>query len=123
MSIEESTETSVSSEDDTINLQLDILDITCPICKDVFVFPRTYDCGHIVCELCMYEMDRRDDSGDTHIVNIHSCPLCRKPTLKRWYNRPVSHLLERIASVHPEYKSRREKICNQFIFLIILILH
>uniref|UniRef100_A0A6C0LZJ7 RING-type domain-containing protein n=1 Tax=viral metagenome TaxID=1070528 RepID=A0A6C0LZJ7_9ZZZZ len=104
MSAEEST------EDDTINLHLDISDIICPICKEVFVFPRTYDCGHIVCELCMYEMDRRDESGDTHISIIHSCPICRKATLKRWYNRPVSHLIERIASVHPDYKRRREEI-------------
>ena len=110
MSTEESTETSELSGDSEPNLHLDISDVTCPICKDVFVFPRTYECGHNGCETCMYEMDRRDESGDTHTAKIHRCPVCRHPTLKSWHTRPISVLLERIATNHPDYKRRREEV-------------
>ena len=101
----------VSLDNDTNStLLLDNKDVICPICKEVFVLPRTYDCGHTVCELCMYEMDKRDCSKDTHTAKVHHCPVCRKPTLKSWQYRPVSVILEKICSKHPQYEERKKEV-------------
>ena len=111
---EESNITSpISTNDITSNLLLNDKDVTCPICKEVFVFPRTYECGHTICELCMYEMDRRDISSETHTARIHHCPICRHPTLKSWRNRPISILLERISSVHSGYLERKREVLEK----------
>ena len=90
--------------------KIDLSDLLCPICADVFVIPRTYDCGHTVCETCMYEMDIRQLSDDTHIAVIYKCPVCRDPTLKSWNNRPINFLLEQLASKHPDYEKRKREV-------------
>ena len=113
MSSDLSDDNSRASEDTPFDLLLDDKDVTCPICKDVFVFPRTYECGHTICELCMYEMDRRDCSQDTHTAVVHHCPVCRAVTLQSWHNRPISILLEKICSNHPGYDKRREEVLEQ----------
>ena len=91
-------------------LRLDDTDMLCPVCKQIFVFPRTYQCGHTVCELCMKEMDIRAVSEDTHTAIIFKCPVCRNSTLKSWDKRPISVLLEKIVSNHPDYKERRKEV-------------
>lgn len=96
--------------DNAINLQIDVSELTCPICTDVFVFPRTYECGHTVCETCMYEMDKHDKTSETHTASIHKCPVCRHPTLKSWRDRPLSVLLERLSSNHPDYIKRKKEV-------------
>ena len=113
MSDEQSTANSDVSQDTSSDLLLDNKDVMCPVCKEVFVFPRTYECGHTVCELCMYEMDRRDCSRDTHTANVHHCPVCRHPTLRSWHNRPLSVLLEKIASTHPNYLTRKLEVLEE----------
>lgn len=90
--------------------KIDISDLLCPICADVFVWPRNYDCGHTVCETCMYNMDIRQLPEDTHIAVIYRCPVCRDPTLKSWNNRPLSFLLERYATQHPDYQKRKKEV-------------
>lgn len=109
------TETKVYSDDDinelvTRTTKIDLSDLLCPICADVFVKPRTYDCGHTVCETCMYEIDIRQLSDDTHIAVIYKCPVCRDPTLKSWNNRPINFLLEQLASNHPDYEKRKKEV-------------
>ena len=68
-----------------------------------------YECGHSICELCMYEIDARDSSDDTHTARIHHCPICRSPTLRGWKNRPISVTLEIISSTHPCYEERKRE--------------
>lgn len=92
------------------SLLLDPKDVICPVCQEVFVFPRSYDCGHVVCELCMCEMDIRDTSADTHDMVVHNCPVCRFPTLKPWYKRTRSISMESIATVHPEFNERKSEV-------------
>lgn len=83
--------------------------IYCPICRDIFVNPRLYECGHTVCKKCMIMNDEQDIKMCS-IVTIfkYKCPICREPTYKDWKRRPVnislSHLLEEI----PEYTERYE---------------
>ena len=101
------------SNDNASNLLFDNKDIICPVCKEVFVFPRIYECGHTICELCMYEMDRRDCPDDTHTALVHHCPVCRHPTLQSWQNRPISILLESISSKHPNYNKRKLEVMTE----------
>lgn len=110
MSTDVSTTSSTTSTDADQNLLLDDKDITCPVCKEVFVYPRTYECGHTVCEECMYQMDMRDYSGDTHTASIHHCPVCRHPTLRNWHSRPLSIILGKISAIHPDYLSRKKEV-------------
>ena len=35
-------------------------ELFCPICNDLFVYPRSYSCGHTLCEMCMIKMDKID---------------------------------------------------------------
>jgi len=105
----------VQSEDEVSELisrttKIDLSDLLCPICADVFVFPRTYSCGHTVCETCMYEMDIRQLADDTHVAVVYKCPVCREPTLKSWNNRPMNFLLEQLSSRHPNYVKRKEEV-------------
>ena len=113
MSHDQSIANSTVSDDTSSDLLLDDKDVMCPVCKDVFVFPRTYECGHTVCELCMYEMDRRDCSVDAHTARIHHCPVCRHPTIRSWHNRPLSVLIEKIASNHPSYPKRKQEVLEE----------
>ena len=113
MSTDVSTTSSTASKDADPNLLLDDKDITCPVCKEVFVYPRTYECGHTVCEECMYQMDSRDYSGDTHTASIHHCPVCRHPTLRSWHNRPLSIILGKIAAIHPDYLDRKKEVLEK----------
>lgn len=110
MSDDKSTINARVSTDNSSDLLLDNKDVMCPVCKEVFVLPRTYDCGHTICELCMYEMDRRDTTDDTHTAEVHHCPICRHATLKSWHNRPLSVLIEKIASSHPNYLTRKREV-------------
>jgi hypothetical protein len=113
MSSDRSITNSTASNDAPSDLLLDDKDVTCPVCKEVFVFPRTYECGHTICELCMYEMDRRDCNADTHTASIHHCPVCRHATLRSWHSRPLSVILEKIASGHPDYPKRRVEVLEE----------
>lgn len=113
MSGDKSTANSKVSGDASSDLLLDDKDVTCPVCKEIFVFPRMYECGHTVCELCMYEMDRRDCSVDAHTASVHHCPVCRHPTLRSWHSRPLSVLLEKIASTHPNYSKRKQEVLEE----------
>lgn len=92
---------------------LDEKDVSCPICREIFVFPRMYDCGHTICEICMKEMDIRDRTGNLHTVNIHNCPVCRAPTLKSWNNRPINITIQQIASTHKNFEKRKKEILEK----------
>lgn len=110
MSTDVSTASSKASVDADQDMLLDDKDITCPVCKEVFVYPRIYECGHTVCEECMYQMDMHDYSGDTHTASVHHCPVCRKPTLRNWHSRPISILLGKICAKHPDYVARKKEV-------------
>ena len=54
-------------------------DLVCPICRELYVNPRSYTCGHTLCEICMIEMDKVDaQKCNTHQAPIHTCPICRE---------------------------------------------
>ena len=67
----------------------------CPICNDVFMTPRLYDCGHTICESCMKKIDSIDQEKVTSPfdIPIYSCPICRNKSITSYKNRPINRQL------------------------------
>ena len=80
----------------------------CPICKDLFIIPRIYECGHTICEECMKNIDKTDAEKYNSVFDVvhYSCPMCRFETIISWKNRPINHSLRQILQNLPEYKER-----------------
>ena len=98
------------SQDDS-NILVKNADIICPVCREVYVSPRNYDCGHTLCEICMIEMDKIDaEKANTHEAAIHSCPICRETTIKTWDQRPINISLQNIVMTHKDYEARLNEL-------------
>ena len=86
-------------------------DLVCPICRELYVNPRSYTCGHTLCEICMIEMDKVDaQKCNTHQAPIHTCPICRETTVRSWSQRPINITLQNIVSTHKDYPKRLEEL-------------
>lgn len=82
--------------------------IHCPICRDLFIMPRIYECGHTVCEECMKNIDETDKEKFNSIFDVvhYTCPLCRFETITKYSDRPINHSLKQILEKLPEYKKK-----------------
>ena len=99
---------STSKETDNTCILVKNTELFCPICNDLFVYPRSYSCGHTLCEICMIKMDKIDkENSDTTTISNHSCPLCRKTTIKTWFQRPINITIQSICSKHVDYSKRK----------------
>ena len=80
----------------------------CPICKDLMICPRIYNCGHTICEECMKRADETTyDESDTFSVPVFKCPICRKFEYTRWYIRPINfHLISILSSNVKDYEEK-----------------
>lgn len=78
----------------------------CPICKDLPIQPRIYECGHCVCEPCMKLSDASilDRIENVFELPHYSCCVCRVSTFRPWEQRPVNRALLDILLQYPEYK-------------------
>lgn len=74
----------------------------CPVCREAWVRPRLFPCGHSVCEACMRATDaaevhqqqqRQDQPQHHHLSPVHRCPLCRRETALPWSLRPLNRAL------------------------------
>ncbi|XP_023212332.1 RING finger protein 166-like [Centruroides sculpturatus] len=52
--------------------ELDMLDVECPICLDVYIDPAVLTCGHLYCKSCIESVKK--------ITKV--CPTCRSPISK-----------------------------------------
>ena len=84
---------------------------SCPICTNIIIFPRIYDCGHTVCEDCMIQIDEEINkiSENSNGAPIYKCPICRKKTHKSWFNRPRNLFLISLLENEPEYVNINKK--------------
>lgn len=80
--------------------------LKCPICKDLFVFPRLYPCGHTTCETCMAKIDDHTLTSSAYHLTVYSCPICRDKSITPWYYREENIALRRIVECHPQYTDR-----------------
>ncbi len=80
--------------------------LKCPICKDLFVFPRLYPCGHSTCEKCMAQIDDHTLTTSAFHLTVYSCPICRDKSVTPWYFREENIALRRIVECHPQYTDR-----------------
>ena len=81
-------------------------DCSCPICREMMIMPRLYDCGHSICEVCMIKTDNmsQDNNTNTFQLPIFKCPICRNETNGEWHTRPVNHSLIQLFSQNDEYQ-------------------
>lgn len=82
--------------------------IHCPICRDLFIMPRIYECGHTVCEECMKNIDETNKEKFNSVFDVvyYTCPLCRFETITKYSDRPINHSLKQILEKLPEYKKK-----------------
>ena len=88
----------------------------CPICKDILIIPRLYECGHSVCEKCMigYDNVKDNDNAKTFDLTEYACPVCRHKTIKTWSMRPINHQLISILEQNPRYVRLSEKYKKEY---------
>ena len=90
--------------------------IFCPICKELPMRPRIYDCGHTICEKCMIQTDEIDKNKILSVFRLphYNCPICREKTLKPWFYRPINRALLSLLLDNKEYKKDFENYSNDF---------
>ena len=77
----------------------------CPICRDIFMTPKLYDCGHTICEKCMIKMDETEEEKviSSFDAPCYSCPICRFKTLLSYKYRPVNRKLLEVLRKNKKY--------------------
>lgn len=88
---------------------VDDIHLHCPICKDLYIRPRMYPCGHSCCEECMVTMDRLKAQNSIYHTPLYKCPCCRAESIFRWYTRPINHALAAICALHRNHTDRMEE--------------
>jgi len=90
---------------------MNIQDIKCPICMDAPLYPRLYECGHTVCEICMKNNDHAESDRNYDIFQAtnFSCPICRHTSITPWYLRPINRSLLDILLKNDKYTEKYEE--------------
>ncbi|XP_023229184.1 E3 ubiquitin-protein ligase RNF114-like [Centruroides sculpturatus] len=70
---------------------IDLSEVTCPICLDVYVHPVSTSCGHEFCKSCMNRAAEQRN---------RRCPLCRSPIFGIKRRGDKIEKIESIASTH-----------------------
>lgn len=86
-------------------------EIKCPICMETPLYPRLYECGHTICEICMQNHDHAetDRNYDIFQATNFTCPICRKSSITPWYLRPLNRALLDILLKDTEYIIKHEE--------------
>ena len=80
------------------------------------LYPRLYECGHTLCEICMKNNDQAESDRcyDIFQATNFSCPICRHSSITPWYLRPINRSLldillkdENYIKKHDEYTKKR----------------
>ena len=104
----DSVENTVERAEPTDDAEAISPDLLCPICREIFVTPRVFECGHSICEQCHIEIDRHTQQNDVHTTQLYRCPVCRLETIRPYYRRPVNIELDRVAQQHTEAYALRK---------------
>ena len=91
-------------------------EIKCPICMEAPLYPRLYECGHTVCEICMQNHDHAETDRNYNIFQAtnFTCPICRKTSISPWYIRPINRALLDILLKDTEYiKKHEDYVCKR----------
>ena len=86
-------------------------EIKCPICIETPLYPRLYECGHTVCEICMQNHDHAETDRNYNIFQAtnFTCPICRQSSISPWYTRPINRALLDILLRDSEYIKKHEE--------------
>lgn len=80
------------------------------------LYPRLYECGHTVCEICMQNHDHAETDRNYNIFQAtnFTCPICRKTSITPWYLRPLNRALLDILLKDTEYiKNHEQYVCKR----------
>ena len=90
---------------------MNVQDIKCPICMEFPLYPRLYECGHTVCEVCMKNNDQAetDRTYDVFQLTNFSCPICRHSSITPWYLRPINRSLLDILLKNDKYVEKYDE--------------
>lgn len=92
--------------------------LNCPVCTNIIIHPRLYDCGHSLCENCMVHIDNETNKlyENNSRAPLYRCPICRQTTHRPWFNRPrnlfLSDILDKTFEDDIEYIERNKRNYN-----------
>jgi hypothetical protein len=81
--------------------------LVCIVCQQLLCRSRMFDeCGHTFCSFCMMQNDwsAMETTHTSTDYPVFKCPICREPSLKRWYDRPLNVLINQMAEELPQYQ-------------------
>ena len=81
----------------------------CPICKNIYLRPRMYPCGHSLCEICCKACDEHTEAPNAYTAITYRCAVCRQETLTPWMKHPINRALDEVCRQYTEYADREEK--------------
>jgi len=91
--------------------------LNCPVCRDIYVTPKLYECGHTICEECMHNIDKQNENSMTSNFDapIYKCPICRKESIIPYQDRPINHTLISLLDKTKDYKKLCESKKQNFV--------
>ena len=93
----------VTQEQDTKKLkelsECSACELTCRICYNYFIEPRTLQCGCTFCKRCLYESlhgeSAKQDPNSNGSVGKYHCPACKKVSTKKSHkNKSLEFMIE-----------------------------
>lgn len=74
--------------------------LTCSICLEVFVIPKTLPCLHTFCQMCLEKYIGKGLSSNPGEKQYFECPLCRSKTYAKDDNSDTKDWVEDFPSNH-----------------------
>lgn len=91
----------------------------CPVCQSLMIRPRSYECGHTLCHLCMLRTDLvAIEDAPPNTLPMFRCPVCRSASLVPTHDRPINHAIATLAEESPEYEDRLKQADEDFDALV-----
>lgn len=91
--------------------------LMCTVCMRLLYRPRVFDnCGHTFCEICQLKHDHAQMEQTTSATSYPAfcCPVCRKASMRRWFERPLNVMVDQMVRVHPDYEERKAEVEEEF---------
>lgn len=88
------------AKDFTVNI--DKLDVSCPICREILIEPATLRCGHSFCIKCLCDIPSFRDF-------ISDCPVCKDKVLIQKEHIKINTFMNNMLKAIPGYKSHTKE--------------
>lgn len=92
--------------------------LVCAMCQQLLHQARIFDaCGHTFCEFCMLRHDYAvlERMGHVSDYPTFQCPVCRAPSGRRWFERPLNVLINQLVADYPQHAAREGEVQAEFV--------